>query len=131
MYQIRYKKKVYKILSNKGGIILDYRIITVIIVVTVILTTAIMKLWPYIKDFKITPEEKKKVEAIILETVKEILNVATADKTKEQLVFISTGIVVGILEKENITSFKESEIELMISRIIDKLEEECPRLHSE
>lgn len=104
---------------------MDYQIIAVVIVITVLVTVGIMKLWPYIKDFKITPEEKKKVENIIIETVNDIFKVASAKNTKEQLVIMITGIVLEKLKDENITCFKKCEMEKMISNMLDKLEGKC------
>lgn len=105
---------------------MDYQIIAVVVVITVLITVAVMKLWTYIKDFKITPEEAKKVEAIIFETVNDILLVASASKTKAELLIIITNIVTEKLELENITCFKNCEIDKMITSIMDKLEEKCP-----
>lgn len=119
-------KKIFKILSYKGGNRMDYQIIAVVVVITVLITVAVMKLWTYIKDFKITPEEVKKVEAIIFETVNDILLVASASKTKAELLIIITNIVTEKLDLENITCFKNCEIDKMITSIMDKLEEKCP-----
>ncbi|KPU27873.1 hypothetical protein TR13x_00505 [Caloranaerobacter sp. TR13] len=93
----------------------------IIIVITFIAGIAVAKLIPYIKDFKVTSEEKAKVQEILIDTAKNILEVANT-KDKEQLILAITNITYRELEKENIKGFTKKDIELMARIIVDKLE---------
>ena len=94
----------------------------IIILITILITVAVLKLYPYIKDFKVSPEEKAAVQAIIVDTVKDIVTVASTNKTKEQLVVAITNIVMRRMSEEDITGFREKDIKLMVDIMLDKLE---------
>jgi hypothetical protein len=100
-------------------------IILIIIGLLIILT--LFRLYPYLKDFKVTSSEKAKVQEILIDTAKDILSVASSNKSKDQLVVVVTNITTKKLEKENITNFPRKDIEHMASIIIDKLEEFFPK----
>jgi len=90
----------------------------IIILITILVTVAAVKLYPYIKDLKVSPEEKAAVQEIIVDTVKDILTVASANKTKEQLVVAITNIVMRRMSEEEITGFTEKDIKLMVDIVI-------------
>lgn len=95
---------------------------TIIYVIIALLTgIALANLYPYLKDFKVTPEEKAKVTEIIVDVTKDILNVAIS-KDKKQLVLAITNITMRKLEQENIKGFRRKDIELMTKIVVDKLE---------
>ncbi|WP_427340664.1 hypothetical protein [Caloranaerobacter sp. DY30410] len=90
--------------------------------ILVLITIAVVKLIPYIKDFKITSEEKAKVQEILIDAAKSILEVASS-KDKKQLVLAITNITMRKLEQENIKGFRRKDIELMTNIVVDKLED--------
>lgn len=95
----------------------------VYIIVGLLVGIGAAKLYPYLKDFKVSPEEKAAVQEIIIDTVKDILKVASTNKSKEQLVLAITNITMRRLEEERITGFRREDIELMASIVVDKLED--------
>ncbi|QZY56728.1 hypothetical protein [Crassaminicella profunda] len=80
----------------------------------------IASLYPYLKDFRVSPQEKAKVQEILVDTTKDILRVATS-KDKEQLVLAITNITMRKLEQENIKGFRRQDIELMGNIVVEKL----------
>ncbi|SHH49824.1 hypothetical protein SAMN02745135_00993 [Caloranaerobacter azorensis DSM 13643] len=94
----------------------------IIIVIACIAGIAAAKLIPYIKDFKVTSEEKAKVQEILIDAAKNILEVANS-KDKEQLILAITNIAYRELENENIKGFTRKDIELMARIVVDKLED--------
>ncbi|QIB26651.1 hypothetical protein [Caloranaerobacter azorensis] len=94
----------------------------IIIVIAFIAGIAAAKLIPYIKDFKVTSEEKAKVQEILIDAAKNILEVANS-KDKEQLILAITNIAYRELESENIKGFTRKDIELMARIVVDKLED--------
>ncbi|MBO8161057.1 MAG: hypothetical protein H0Z24_05425 [Thermosipho sp. (in: Bacteria)] len=94
--------------------------------VLVLITIAIVKLIPYLKDFKITPEEKAKVQEILIQTTKDILSVATS-KDKSQLTLAITNITMRKLEENKISGFRREDIKLMAEIVVDKLYNELEK----
>lgn len=93
------------------------------LMVGVLIGIAGIKLYPMLKDMKITDEEKAKVQLIVIDTLKDIVSVASNTKSKPQLVLAITNITMNKLEKENIDGFSKEEIELIVNGVVNKLED--------
>jgi len=87
---------------------------------------AFAKLFPYIKDGKITPDEKAYVQGIIIDVIKDILLITSDIPSKNKLVLIITEKIVKTLSEENINGFSQEEIERTVSILIDKLIDVVP-----
>lgn len=87
-----------------------------------IIGITIAKIIPYIKDKKITPNEKEKIQGIIVDAIKSIIVLSTGITSKEKLIVTITHSIINTIEENNIDGFTEEEIEQMVETIINKLE---------
>lgn len=88
--------------------------------ICILIGIGLAKVFPYVKDFKITKDEKAKIIEVIVDTTKEVLEVANA-KTKDQVVLAVTNITIKKLDEEKIKGFSRKDIELVVNSVVSKL----------
>jgi len=93
----------------------------VIIVISFVCGIGIARLFPYVKDFKVTPDEKDKIEDIIIDTSKNIFEILKTNGSSD-LVLTFSNIIMEELEKNDINDFSKEDIEMILNILAKKLQ---------
>jgi hypothetical protein len=93
-----------------------------LIVTLTLIGLTFIRLFPIIKDGKITAAEKAKVQEILIDTVKDFLLINNSN-SKDDIKVAVANITMKKLDQENIKGFAREDIDQMSSIVVDKLDE--------